>query len=163
MVAPLLLYVLVTVVYRKQIFASGDRKGKEVVKRIKELFKLDICEDDEARMLSIPIKAIYLYPVRGIQGIPVQQCQLTPSGLKFDRNWVIVRKNGFKAVANNNSHLITFLRQELILDPSNTQGKLLVRLSLQDQQCCPEVHKREMLLDYGALPEEQDLITNKDG
>lgn len=43
------------------------------------------------------------------------------------------------------------------------KGKLVVRLFLQDTKCCPNVNRREAILDYGTLGDEIDIITAKNG
>jgi uncharacterized protein YcbX len=48
--------------------------------------------------------------MRGVKGIKVDHCELTESGLKHDRNWVIIGKKKMKPIANHNSEIITYLR-----------------------------------------------------
>ena len=42
---------------------------------------------------EVPIKIdeLWLYPVRGVQGILVNQVELTDGGFRYDREWVIIR------------------------------------------------------------------------
>ena len=79
-----------------------------MVEKIEKLYKMDI---KYAQEKSVPIKSIWLYPVRGIKGFKVTWCEITPYGLKNDRTWVILSKATMKPIACENSHVITFLRQ----------------------------------------------------
>jgi len=40
------------------------------------------------------IKQLCIYPVKSMRGISVQAAELTPRGLKYDRNWMAVEENG---------------------------------------------------------------------
>jgi len=40
------------------------------------------------------ITGLYIYPVKSMQGIALQQAQLTPRGLRYDRLWMVVRASG---------------------------------------------------------------------
>ena len=84
------------------------------------LLPLDIKQHYEK---SLKIKGIYIYPVEGIRGCRMNSCEITPYGLKGDRNWVIVDKEDMKLIACHNSHIITFLRQRV-----NPEGPNEVRL-----------------------------------
>ena len=42
---------------------------------------------------KVQIKALFLYPVRGIKGIEVPFLRMTESGAEYDRLFVIVDKN----------------------------------------------------------------------
>lgn len=102
---------------------------------------------------AVKIKAIFLYPVRGIRGIKVDHCEITPFGLKNDRNWVIISRKTMKPLACHNSHLITYLRQGFVKDSTR------LKLYLQDKLCFPDITKREQYLDFAKkYDEEQDLI-----
>jgi len=132
--------VVALLVYRRQLWPDS------ISAKIRELYDLKIKPNQER---DITIKAIYLYPVRGVKGIEIDHCEVTPYGLKFDRNWVIVRTSKMKPLANNNSHLITYLRQEFIQSKHHGQRKV-VRLYLQDDKCFNHIKKREQIIDYGA-------------
>lgn len=51
------------------------------------MYKLDVKESDEE---EVKIKAIYLYPIRGIKGLRVDSFEISESGIIGDRNWVIL-------------------------------------------------------------------------
>ena len=87
--------------------------------------------------IDIPIKAIYLYPIRGVKGMEINTCQITPHGLTGDRNWVIVNAKTMKTIQNENSHRITLIRLEL---KNRTLSELIVKL--QDNKCVPELKER---------------------
>lgn len=81
--------------------------------------------------------------MRGIKGIKVTECEVTPLGVKKDRNWVIICKKKMKPVANHNNSIITFLRQ---LNKKNTPNEL--KLVLQDTECFPDLKKRNHTLYF---------------
>ncbi|KAH8173200.1 MOSC domain-containing protein [Sarocladium implicatum] len=37
------------------------------------------------------VTALWLYPIKGIRGIPIKETQLTPQGLKYDRSFMLCR------------------------------------------------------------------------
>lgn len=82
----------------------------------------------------------------------VDHCEITPGGLKNDRNWVIIGKKNMKPLANHNSHLITYLRQNFVKDSNK------LRLYLQDKLCFPDLKVREQFLDFAKMYDESDLI-----
>ena len=107
---------------------------------IETQYDLDVKYLDEK---DIPIKAIYLYPLRGVKGMEVSSCQITPYGLTGDRNWVIVNAKTMKTIQNENSHRITLIRLKL---KSRSLNELIV--TLQDDECVPELKEREIVLSY---------------
>ena len=101
----------------------------------------------------MPIKAIWLYPIRGVHGISVAQAEITPGGLRYDRNWVIIGKAKMKPLANHNNSIVTFFRISI----ENTEGAKYAKLggtpatltlSLQDDKCFPDVKQRSITLDF---------------
>lgn len=40
------------------------------------------------------VSGLYVYPVKSMKGIAVQEATLTPRGLEHDRRWMVVRANG---------------------------------------------------------------------
>ena len=67
--------------------------------RIKKIYKLDMEPADEK---EIPIKGIYIYPIRGMKGIKVDVAEIQPHGIKNDRVWVVISKEKMKPLANQN-------------------------------------------------------------
>ena len=45
-------------------------------------------------MTNTTVTGLYIYPVKSMQGITLEQAQLTPKGLLNDRRWMVVRSNG---------------------------------------------------------------------
>ena len=43
---------------------------------------------------SVPIRELWIYPVKSCRGISVQTADLTPTGFKFDRTWCFVDLEG---------------------------------------------------------------------
>jgi hypothetical protein len=42
----------------------------------------------------VTIASLFVYPVKSCRGIAVQQAQLTPRGLQYDREWMVVSPDG---------------------------------------------------------------------
>ncbi|QIZ78731.1 MOSC domain-containing protein [Ferrimonas lipolytica] len=40
------------------------------------------------------VTELWVYPVKGLAGISVQQAELTPTGLQYDRHWMVVDESG---------------------------------------------------------------------
>jgi len=114
------------------------------------LYNLKIKPNQEK---SVKIKEMYLYPVRGVLGIKVKWVEITPFGLKLDRNWVIIGTKKMKPLSNDNSEVITFLRQEFV-DEERTK----LRLFLQDDKCFPELEKRELFLDFNREYTDKEFV-----
>ena len=45
-------------------------------------------------MTTLKITGLFIYPVKSMRGIALQQAQLTDKGLAHDRGWMVVRSNG---------------------------------------------------------------------
>ncbi len=43
---------------------------------------------------KVTVISLYIYPVKSLKGIALQQAQLTPQGLAFDRHWMITDEEG---------------------------------------------------------------------
>lgn len=114
---------------------------EDVVEKVKKHYNLDV---EPRREKEVKIKSIWLYPVRGIRGMKVDHCEITPYGLKQDRNWVTISVKTMRPLANHNSHVITYLRQNFVKDSSK------LRLYLQDKLCFPDMTVREQFLDFDA-------------
>ena len=41
-------------------------------------------------MHSLQVSQLFIYPVKSLRGIPIEQAELTPLGLKHDRHWMII-------------------------------------------------------------------------
>ena len=78
-----------------------------------------------------------------MKGIKVKELEVTPYGIKKDRNWVIIGKEKMKPIANNNSVIITFLRQ---LNKPETPNEL--KIVLQDSECFPDLKRRNYTLYF---------------
>jgi len=124
-----------------------------MVEKIEKLYKMDIKHYQEK---IVPIKSIWLYPVRGIKGFKVQWCEITPHGLKNDRTWVILSKATMKPIANHNSHVITFLRQVY-----NEAKPNEVKLCFQDKRCFPDIEKRNHMLYFDEDRTKAEFIEGK--
>lgn len=45
-------------------------------------------------MTAVTVEALWVYPVKSLQGIPLTKAQLTCEGLQGDREWMVVDDNG---------------------------------------------------------------------
>jgi uncharacterized protein YcbX len=45
-------------------------------------------------MNTSKITGLFIYPVKSMKGVALNQAKLTSKGLKHDRNWMVVRENG---------------------------------------------------------------------
>ena len=91
--------------------------------------------------------------MRGIHGLTVNQCEITPYGLKYDRLWVIIGKAKMKPLACANSSIVTYLQCSIATADGADYAKVggepkTLRMFLQDDKCFPEVKKREHLLQF---------------
>ena len=59
-----------------------------------------------------------------------------------------------KSVANHNSHLITFLRQEII----ESKDGMKLRLFLQDKECFPDIKDREKYIYFNQKEDKEKLV-----
>jgi len=53
------------------------------------------------------VSALTIFPVKSLQGISLQQSELTPAGLKWDRYWMIVNQDGLFMSQRNLSQMAT--------------------------------------------------------
>lgn len=44
-------------------------------------------------MAGVSVKALYIYPVKSCRGIQVSHASITPTGFKWDRQWMIINAN----------------------------------------------------------------------
>lgn len=86
------------------------------VANIAKSYDLDLKPEDEK---EIPIKSIYIYPIRGVKGIKVDEIEVSPFGVKGDRNWVIIGCKRMGYFANNTNDITSFLRQSRNEDDHN--------------------------------------------
>ena len=124
-----------------------------VVQNIKNNYDLSIKESEE---FDIKLKSIFIYPIRGVQGIEVKECELGPHGIKKDRNWVIIDKKKMKQVDNVSNHTLSFLR--LALHPENQND---LEISLQDDECFLDLETRCHMLSFDKEYPETDFIECK--
>ena len=89
------------------LFPSSGYKQQNLVEKTKSNYNLSIKPSEEK---PIPIRKLYLYPIRGVQGVEVESIELTPLGFRFDRNWVIINAKTLKSYSNRNTDILTYLR-----------------------------------------------------
>lgn len=63
----------------------------------------------------IEVTGLFIYPVKGLRGIALEQAELTSQGLACDRHWMIVMPNGRMVTQRQKPQLAT-LRTELTGD-----------------------------------------------
>ena len=124
---------------------NNDPKLDQIT-QIRKLYDLSI---SPSRENDVKIKDIYLYPFRGVRGVKVDHCEITPYGLKRDRLWVIVSKTKNKVLDGCLTEIGTFMRQEFV-------GEDGLRVYLMDDKCFPNIKKRDHVLninrDYSNEP-----------
>lgn len=98
-------------------------------------------------MSNILLSAIYIYPVKSLTGIPVQNWPITETGFQFDRQWMLIdAQNQFlsqrrvprmaliKTALAENALMITAPEmEELRLDLNPTQGEMINSTIWHDQ------------------------------
>ena len=94
----------------KEKQSSYDHPKVDVLQQIKQHYDLSVKRSDE---VPIKIHELWLYPVRGVQGILVNQVELTDGGFRYDREWVIIRESKLKPLASSNSVTTMFLRAQV--------------------------------------------------
>lgn len=111
----------------------------------------------------IEVTGLFIYPVKGLRGIALEQAELTPQGLAYDRHWMIVMPNGRMVTQRQKPQLAT-LRTELTghsliisvaeqqLLPSSLQPSLTVPLQNSGLESTPVTVWRDQFtaLDEGA-------------
>jgi hypothetical protein len=80
------------------------------------------------------IAALYIYPVKSCRGISLEQADCLASGLKFDREWVVVSSNG-KAVTQRDSTKLALIEASVVDDGTLTlQAPGLAQLAVPRNQ-----------------------------
>ena len=116
-----------------------------MVDRIKRLYDLSIKPTQEK---EVKIESIWLYPVRGIKGFKVDYCGITPNGPKNDREWVIIGMEKLKPLSCDNSHIVSFLRQQI--EEGDPVDPKALKIFFQDKECFPDIKKRSHILRFDA-------------
>ena len=126
---------------------GGDPKLNR--ERIRNMYDLKVRPDQEK---DVQIKAMYLYPIRGIKGIQVESAEVWPFGMKNDRQWCILSKTKDKPLADHNSAKISLLRMvlldskdEITFDACNPKK---LKIIFQNEKTCPHIKKRSHILYF---------------
>ncbi len=91
--------------------------------------------------MPIEVVSLHHYPVKGLRGVDLNEAELTPTGLAFDRYWMIVMPNGRMVTQRQNPALVRITTrltgQALVL--SADVGQIEVPLSSleEDRQRAP--------------------------
>ena len=86
-------------------------------------------------MSKINITGLFIYPVKSMRGIELQQAQLTARGLRHDRLWMIVRPNGRFVTQRDIPRLAlvhTSLIEEGVVLSMEGSGSILVPFDLYE-------------------------------
>ena len=51
------------------------------------------------------ISELHIYPVKSLAGIALQEAELSPKGLKWDRNWMLLDENGLFMTQRDHPHM----------------------------------------------------------
>ena len=84
--------------------------------------------------MTIEIVGLHRYPVKGLQGISLEIAPLTPTGLAYDRHWMIVMPNGRMVTQRQMTKLAT------------------IKTSLSDSQLTLAVGDNSIAIDIDAVP-----------
>ncbi|MBK8814852.1 MAG: MOSC domain-containing protein [Methylococcaceae bacterium] len=98
-------------------------------------------------MSNILLSAIYIYPVKSLTGIPLQSWPVTETGLKFDRQWMLIDKENqflsqrrlprmalIKTALTENELVLTAPdMEELRLELNPTKGEIIRSTIWHDQ------------------------------
>ncbi|PSC71196.1 PITH domain-containing 1 [Micractinium conductrix] len=66
--------------------------------------------------MSITLTQLHVYPVKGCRGIPLDSAVVTPTGLLFDRNWVIVRESNGKFITQRQQPRLALVEVAIVPD-----------------------------------------------
>jgi len=89
------------------------------------------------------LKSIYVYPVKSLGGISLENALVKERGLEYDRRWMLVDKNG-KFITQRENPLMADLKCSIadnsLLFTSNTNKALVHRLSFEEKGEQQPVH-----------------------
>ena len=71
------------------------------------------CQDER----SVPIKNLFVHPIRGIRALPVKYAFICPFGMKYDRELVLIDVDANAPVTSSSFLELANLTQQLIYDP----------------------------------------------
>jgi uncharacterized protein len=77
------------------------------------------------------VGALHIYPVKGCRGIDVTRAEITATGLKWDRHWMIVRPDG-KFVTQRE------LPRLALIDTQLDTNNLVLRAPVGGEMCVPK-------------------------
>lgn len=60
-------------------------------------------------MVEPQVSSLYVYPVKGMRGIPLDSAELRPEGLRHDRHWMVVRADGRFVTQRDEPRLALFV------------------------------------------------------
>ena len=86
-------------------------------------------------MSEINITGLFIYPVKSMKGIELKQAQLTATGLRHDRLWLVVRPNGRFVTQRDIPRLAliqTSLNEEGVVLSMDGHGSITVPFDLYD-------------------------------
>jgi uncharacterized protein YcbX len=84
---------------------------KRLLKRFRILFFVDLKKNKDMLQLSV----IWVYPVKSLGGIQLQESKVTDRGLELDRRWLLVDDNGRFLSQREHSELALF-KPEIVGD-----------------------------------------------
>lgn len=79
---------------------------------------------------TIKVTALNIYPVKSLAGISLQQSELDNMGLKFDRRWMVVSKDGRFVTQRTKPHMA-------LIKTSLQQGQLILSKEGMDEHKVP--------------------------
>ncbi|MYM63135.1 MOSC domain-containing protein [Pseudomaricurvus sp. HS19] len=103
-------------------------------------------------MSEIHIEQLYIYPVKSLRGIAVNNWPVTPQGLLYDRQWMLVMPNG-RFVSQRQ------LPQMALIDTALEDGSLLLSRDGHGQVSLPLSPSAEGLVRPAAVWDDNCIVT----
>ena len=109
----------------------------------------------------MPVVNIYLYPFRGIPGIPVDELWLGECGVRHDRIFLIADAKTLFPLSTENCPLLTSLKQEFV-DCIGEEGKLICITSTNPERLQKVNLQKSLLIELDEVPK-NEFIKCKNG
>jgi uncharacterized protein YcbX len=104
----------------------------------------------------LQISELYIYPIKSLGGIPVNDAVVTPTGFKYDRRWMLVDGNGrfisqrevpqmalLKVTVENNGLLVAHkINNTSTVIPFQTEGQQ-ISVTIWDDACTAQYVSKE--------------------
>jgi hypothetical protein len=89
--------------------------------------------------VTIRLSQLYIYPVKSMAGIPLESSQVDAMGLKHDRRWMLVDRDGHFMTQRTHPHMV-------LIRPSILDGRLVLTNSMGESHRVPGIEHAEATL-----------------